>query len=170
MINHTPQPCKAQDLSHDHTKHQAAMSQTSEGGRNQQPTRPPHREPPHHTDNSQGGAMNSLDAEGMCRNFESVKTYTGMLRKKRVSGSRTCWFRSQRGVGGILKKIWSVSCCCICWCGMEHTFERLAILIFGIFTFLCMIFSSLICLNPVSIFTDDWSSSCTKEYVFAVTP
>jgi hypothetical protein len=89
-----------------HTEHQAAMSQTSEGVRNQQPTRPPHRGPPHHTDKSQGGAMNSSDAalakkwrrEGMCRKCGKVKTHTGFLMKKLVSGSRTFWFRSDRKI------------------------------------------------------------------------
>ena len=65
--------------------------------------------------------MNSSDAalakkwrrEGMCRKCGKVKTHTGFLMKKLVSGSRTFWFRSpigkfslgRRGVRGGLKKI-----------------------------------------------------------------
>ncbi len=65
--------------------------------------------------------MNSSDAalakkwkrEGMCRKCGKVKTHTGFLMKKLVSGSRTFWFCSligkfclkRRGARGGLKKI-----------------------------------------------------------------
>lgn len=50
--------------------------------------------------------MNSSDAalakkwrrEGMCRKCGKVKTHTGFLMKKLVSGSRTFWFRSDRKI------------------------------------------------------------------------
>lgn len=89
----------------------------------------------------------------MCRKCGKVKTHTGFLMKKLVSGSRTFWFRSpigkfslgRRGVRGGLKKI--LTCHDIALVDVAY-FERSAILIFGIFMFLCMIFSSFIRLNP----------------------
>lgn len=130
--------------------------------------------------------MNSSDAalakkwkrEGMCRKCGKVKTHTGFLMKKLVSGSRTFWFCSligkfclkRRGARGGLKKI--LKCHDVALVDVAYSIlskDRQYYLSWHIYVSL---YDFLILHPPKS-----WMNirrrlinRCIKEYVFAVTP